>query len=165
MLPAAIAGFSTMSSAAAMPLTIIATNKNSDHSSVANLAIPVTVNTHMIGDCFSIPIFAFAVLKNFGVEEPSLYSYFVFVLYFVMAKFSAAGVPGGGIIVMLPVLEGQLGFTTEMSAFITALYILFDPVITSGNVMGNGGFALLLTKIHSFFNQQEAESTPVLDFD
>lgn len=159
MLPAAVAGFSTMSSAAAMPLTILGTQKNSENSPLANLAIPVTVNIHMIGDCFAIPIFAFAIMKNFGVEEPSFSHYFFFVLYFVMAKFSAAAIPGGGIIVMLPILESQLGFTGEMSSFITALYILFDPVITSANVLGNGGFAIALTKLHSLVTKENVIAT------
>lgn len=145
MLPAAIAGFSTMSSAAAMPLTLIGTEKNGGRS--AQLSIPVTVNVHLIGDCFAIPIFAFAVLKNFGMAEPTFLAYLIFALYFVLAKFSVAGIPGGGIIVMLPILESQLGFTGEMASLITALYILFDPVITCANVTGNGGFALALSKL------------------
>lgn len=157
MVPAAIAGFSSMSSAAAMPLTIIGAEKNSPNSPLARLAIPVTVNTHLIGDCFAIPIFAFAVMKNFGVEQPLFYSYLLFSLYFVMAKFSVAAIPGGGIIVMLPILEGHLGFTPEMASFITALYILFDPVITCANVCGNGAFALALTKLQALFTK-EAES-------
>lgn len=150
MLPAAFTGFSSMSSAAAMPLTIIGTEKNTKNPSLARLSTPITVNTHLIGDCFAIPIFAFAVMKNFGVLEPTFFTYLLFALYFVMAKFSVAAIPGGGIIVMLPILESQLGFTAEMSSLITALYILFDPVITCANILGNGGFALALNKLPVF---------------
>jgi Na+/H+-dicarboxylate symporter len=147
MLPAALAGFGSMSSAAAMPLTLIGAEKNGDNPDLSRAIIPATVNIHLIGDCFAIPIFAFAVLKNFGVAEPAFFSYLVFALYFVLAKFSVAAIPGGGIIVMLPILESYLGFTPEMMSLITALYILFDPVITSANVLGNGGFAMLIGKL------------------
>lgn len=147
MFPAAIAGFSSMSSAAAMPLTIMGAEKNVQNPMLARLAIPTTVNIHLIGDCFAIPIFAFAVLKNYGMAEPEFYSYLIFALYFVLAKFSVAAIPGGGILVMLPVLESQLGFTAEMASMITALYILFDPVITCANVMGNGGFSMVLDRL------------------
>jgi Na+/H+-dicarboxylate symporter len=147
MLPASIAGFSSMSSAAALPLTMVGVEKNVENTSLARLAVPMTVNTHLIGDCFSIPIFAFAVMKQFGCVEPAFASYLLFALYFVIAKFSVAAIPGGGIIVMLPILESQFGFTSEMSLLITALYVLFDPVITSANVMGNGAFALSIHKI------------------
>lgn len=150
MLPAALTGFSSMSSAAAMPLTIIGMEKNTKNPSLTRLSTPITVNTHLIGDCFAIPIFAFAVMKNFGIPEPTFFAYLLFALYFVMAKFSVAAIPGGGIIVMLPILESQLGFTTEMSSLITALYILFDPVITCANILGNGGFALALNKLPIF---------------
>jgi Na+/H+-dicarboxylate symporter len=146
MLPAAIAGFGSMSSAAAMPLTILGTEKNSSNKDLARSIIPATVNVHLIGDCFAIPIFAFAVLKNFGHIEPAFLDYLIFAGYFILAKFSVAAVPGGGILVMLPILESTLGFNGEMLSLITALYILFDPIITSANVLGNGGFALVLEK-------------------
>ncbi len=147
MLPAAVAGFGSMSSAAAMPLTIIGVEKNSKEPDIARAVVPATVNIHLIGDCFAIPIFAFAVLKNFGMDQPDLWAYLMFAFYFVMAKFSVAAIPGGGIIVMLPILESFLGFNGEMMSLITALYILFDPVITSANILGNGGFALTFSKL------------------
>jgi Na+/H+-dicarboxylate symporter len=147
MLPAAIAGFSTMSSAAAMPLTIIGAEKNSQNKDLAGSVIPATVNVHLIGDCFAIPIFAYAVLKNFGMSEPTFLAYITFAFYFVLAKFSVAAIPGGGILVMLPILESYLGFDATMLSLITALYILFDPVITCANVLGNGGFAMVIGKL------------------
>lgn len=149
MLPATITGFSTMSSAAAMPLTIIGTQKNAAHPDLARSVIPATVNVHLIGDCFAIPILAYAILKSFEIPEPPLFHYLIFAFYFVIAKFSVAGVPGGGIIVMLPVLESYLGFNDQMLSLITAMYILFDPVITSANVLGNGGFTLVIDKMQT----------------
>ena len=147
MLPAAIAGFGSMSSAAAMPLTIIGAAKNVKDKDLAGAVVPVTVNIHLIGDCFAIPIFAFAVMKTFGVEAVSLSSYLIFAIYFVMAKFSVAAVPGGGIIVMLPILEKYLGFDVQMISLITALYIMFDPVITALNILGNGAFVQFIDKV------------------
>ncbi len=147
MLPAAISGFSTMSSAASMPLTLMGVENNTKHKELSRAVIPATVNIHLIGDCFAIPIFAYAVLRSFGMEEPSLVSYLIFTLYFVIAKFSVAAIPGGGIIVMLPILEAHLGFNAQMMSLITALYILFDPVITSANVLGNGAFAKMIDTI------------------
>jgi len=149
MLPAGLVGFGSMSSAAALPLSIIGAEKNARNPDLARSFVPATVNIHLIGDCFAIPIFAFAVLKNFGMVEPSFYSYLTFAAYFVLAKFSIAAVPGGGILVMLPVLESTLGFSAPMLSLITALYILFDPVITSANTLGNGGFVMVLDRLFS----------------
>lgn len=148
ILPAAFVGFGSMSSAAAMPLTLLAVEKNTKYNpALAKSMIPATVSTHLIGDCFAIPIFAFAVLKTFGAAEPSFLAYLIFALYFVAAKFSIAAVPGGGILVMLPILESYLGFNSSMLSLITALYILFDPVITCANIIGNGGFAALVSHL------------------
>lgn len=149
MLPATIAGFSTMSSAAAMPLTIMGAEQNSKNPDLVRSVIPATVNVHLMGDCFAIPIFAFAILKNYGIAEPTFFTYLIFSFYFVLAKFSVAAVPGGGILVMLPILESHLGFNGDMMSLITALYILFDPVITSANVLGNGSFSLAIGKLTS----------------
>lgn len=147
MLPAAITGFCTMSSATSMPLTLIGVEKNSKDPDLARSIVPATVNVHLIGDCFAIPIFAYAILRNFGIEEPSLFTYMVFAGYFVLYKFTVAAIPGGGVIVMLPILESNLGFNSEMLSLITALYVLFDPVITCANVFGNGGFAMVISRL------------------
>lgn len=147
MIPAALSGFSTMSSAATMPLTIIGASRNAQNKSLVQTVIPATVNIHLIGDCIAIPCFAFAILKNYNLDTPDIYAYFIFTIYFVLAKFSVAAIPGGGIIVMLPILEQYLGFNTEMLSLITALYILFDPIITCFNVLGNGAFAKIIDKI------------------
>lgn len=149
MLPAAMAGFSTMSSASVMPLTIVGAEQNAKNKEIARSVVPATVNIHLVGDCIAIPIFAYAVMKSFGIAEPSLMMYLVFVFYFVLAKFSVAAIPGGGIVVMLPVLESCLGFNGEMLSLMTALYILFDPVITSANILGNGMFAKMIDKMIS----------------
>lgn len=148
MFPAAVVGFSAMSSATAMPLTIIGVNNSTNNKNLAKSIIPATVNIHLIGDCFAIPIFAYAILKNYQISEPDLVSYLIFSAYFVLAKFSVAAIPGGGIIVMLPILEQYLGFNHEMGLLITALYILFDPVITSVNILGNGVFTKMIDNIY-----------------
>ncbi len=142
MLPAALVGCGSMSSAAAMPLTILGTEKSSKNPEVAKSIVPVTVNIHLIGDCFAIPIFAFAIMKSFGMSAPDFSTYVIFAAYFVLAKFSVAAVPGGGILVMIPVLESYLGFNSEMLSLITALYILFDPITTPANIIGNGAIAM-----------------------
>lgn len=153
MLPAAIAGFSSMSSAAAMPLTIMGTEKNTRHIEVARSVIPATVNAHMLGDCIGIPIFAYAMLKNFGMPEPSLMLYAAFAVSFVLLKFTATAIPGGGMIVMLPILESYFGFNGQMLSMIMSVYILFDPIMTCANVMGNGALAMIIDKIVSFFRR------------
>jgi Na+/H+-dicarboxylate symporter len=147
MIPAGITGFSTMSSAATMPVTLAATEKNTNDEQFADLVIPTTVNIHLIGDALGIPILALAVLSLSGIPLPTIENYLLFTLYFCLAKFSVAGIPGGGIIVMLPILQKYLHLTPEMATLMTTIYIVQDPIFTSANVMGNGAFAVLIRKI------------------
>jgi Na+/H+-dicarboxylate symporter len=72
-----------------------------------------------------------------------------------MAKFAVAAVPGGGILVMLPILKTYLGFTPDMLSLITLLYFLFDPVITFMNVLGNGAFTILFQRIHKLITKHK----------
>ena len=90
---------------------------------------------------------ALAILLSFGGDLPSFSDYLIFASFFVLAKFAVAAVPGGGILVMLPILEKYLGFSGEMLSLITMLYMMFDPVLTASNVMGNGSFVMLISKL------------------
>jgi Na+/H+-dicarboxylate symporter len=150
-----------MSSAAALPLSIKAASSNlSDNANPRNdescdnaaVIISSTVNVHLVGDCFFIPMVAFVILRIFDVPPPDFGEYLVFSMRFVISKFAVAAVPGGGILVMLPVIESCLNFNQEMLGLITALYVLFDPVITSCNVYGNGAFAMICNRIFSVFD-------------
>ena len=147
--------FSTMSSSVTMPFTLSGTEKNVDPS-IARMVIPSTVNIHLIGDCFTIMILALSVSYSFGVDV-SLMDYMHFFFYFMLAKFAIATVPGGGIIVVLPLLESYLHFSPTMLSLITMLYIIFDPFITSINVTGNGAFAMIFEKVSKMFFGQFSE--------
>jgi Na+/H+-dicarboxylate symporter len=149
MLPAMLTGFSSMSSAAAMPLTLKGADENTNHNPLVKVIIPTTVNIHLIGDSLGIPSMAIAILMTFGHPFPEFSMYLNFAFYFVLVKFAVAAVPGGGILVMIPILEKHLHFSPEMSGLITALYLLFDPINTSMNVFGNGAFAILFSKLLS----------------
>lgn len=147
MAPAIITGFGSMSSAAALPLSITATEKNLSNKKNAGIIVPSVVNIHLVGDCFFIPMIALAIMLSFGMEFPGFVTYLMFSMHFVFAKFAVAAVPGGGVLVMLPILQNYLGFTPDMLGLITAVYVLFDPIITACNVAGNGAVALVFDKI------------------
>ncbi|MBP9752415.1 MAG: cation:dicarboxylase symporter family transporter [Proteobacteria bacterium] len=155
MLPAGLTGFSTMSSAATMPLTIEATDKNikeiDPQSNFAQYIVPVSTNIHLIGDGLSIALTALALLYMSGNPLPSFTTYLVFTFWYCAAKFSTAGVPGAGVIIILPVMQKYLHLTPEMMSILTTIYILKDPILTGTNVMGNGAFALLMHRIFKNF--------------
>ncbi len=147
ILPAIVTAFGSMSSAAALPLSIKAAEQNVNEKINAGIIIPSTVNIHLVGDCFFIPMMALTVMMSFGMGMPSIGTYIVFAFHFMLAKFAVAAIPGGGVLVMLPIMQNYLGLNADMLALVTALYILFDPIITSCNVAGNGTMAIIFDRI------------------
>ncbi|WP_339045557.1 cation:dicarboxylate symporter family transporter [Candidatus Mesenet endosymbiont of Agriotes lineatus] len=148
MLPAFITAITTMSSSAAMPMTLVGSEKNTKERDIIFSVIPATVSIHLIGDCFFIIILTLVIISSFNEHSLNIADHAVFLFFFLLSKFAIAAVPGGGIIVMLPVLEQYLKFSPAMLSLITTLYMLLDPIITSANVMGNGAFAMLFTKLY-----------------
>jgi Na+/H+-dicarboxylate symporter len=147
IIPATITAFSSMSSAMALPLSLKAAEKNLDNKDNAGIIVPCVVNIHLVGDCFFIPLIAITVMISFGDAFPSFNNYIMFAVHFVLAKFAVAAVPGGGVLVMIPVMQKYLLMSSDMIAIVTALYILFDPLITTCNVAGNGAMAIVFDKI------------------
>jgi Na+/H+-dicarboxylate symporter len=153
IVPAMLTAFSTMSSAAALPLSLEAAEKNTKDKVLSNSIIPISMNLHMLGDTICIPIMALIIISGFGAHTPTFTEFATFGLFFVLNKFAGAGIPGGTIMVSLPVLQKTLGFTPEMLGLITAIYIVFDPVATTGNVTANGLFVIFIQKILKFFKK------------
>ncbi|MDR1434802.1 MAG: cation:dicarboxylase symporter family transporter [Puniceicoccales bacterium] len=145
--PGLLIGFGSMSSAAALPFSLRGAKKNLTQKGNAAIIVPSIVSVHLVGDCFFIPMIALAILLSLGFPLPDLTKYLSFALHFVLAKFAVAAVPGGGIFVMLPILQNYFDFNGEMLGLITALYVLFDPLITTCNIAGNGAMAILFDKI------------------
>lgn len=150
-LAAVITGFSTMSSAATLPLTLQAAERNTGNKNLADAVIPATVNIHMIGNMITIPMLAFAMLIIYGLPFPSFSDYFTFALQVALAQFTVAAVPGGGIIMMYPYLSQYLGLDHAMLGVLYFIYTLFDASLTSSNILGNIALASFLNRILTKF--------------
>jgi len=154
MAPAGLTGFSTMSSAATMPVTIVCTEKTTKDRNFTDLIIPSTANIHMLGDDLTIVMIAMTLLSIFGLPWPGFIAFIPFAIAFSLAKLSCVGVPGGSVLVVLPVLQTYLGFTPEMISILTTIYILQDSFGAAANVMGNGAFALIIQRISHYFSKK-----------
>ena len=158
-LPAWVLGFSTLSSLVTMPVTLKAAEKNVGDKAIARLAITSTVNCHTIGDCISFMALSITVLlMSTGMQTPDLYSILMFALIFALAQFTAVSVPGGGAVIVIPLLIKYFNFSPEMVGLVTTLAVFLEPLSTSHNVHGNSAFAILLhrfvQKFHSNIKTQ-----------
>ena len=155
--PAIVTAFSTMSSAAALPISLDAAEKNTKDKVLADAVMPLTLNFHMVGDTIIVPILAMLVALTFNHPLPSVHEFILFGVFFVLNKFA-----GGTIMVTIPVLQRYMGFDDSMTAFIIALYGVIDPIATSGNVAANNFFVVIFQKIRKnikkIFNRKTTEA-------
>ncbi|MFQ3306976.1 MAG: Na+/H+-dicarboxylate symporter [Candidatus Midichloriaceae bacterium] len=146
IIPAVLTALSSMSSTIALPFSIKAAHKNTTNNGVSDFFMPATVNIHMIGDCIIIPFLTVIVLNIFGfsmaVEKMPLFAFL-----FMITKFSGAGIPGGTVFIMVPLMVKIFDFTPQMSLLITSMYIVIDPFATATSVMVNNLFVIILDKI------------------
>ncbi|MES2253028.1 MAG: cation:dicarboxylase symporter family transporter [Pseudomonadota bacterium] len=158
--PAGIIAFTSMSSAATMPFTIAATEKNLKNPKFAGMLIPATTNIQQIGDCIANALLCLVILKNFGKPIPDLWTWLPFMASFTLARYTTAAVLGGAIFIMIPLYEYYLGFTPEMIALIIALNVVLDPIITSTNVLCNGVLAIIFERVWLFISRSKEFTSP-----
>ncbi len=157
-VPSYLTAFSTLSSTATIPVTINSAVKNTGNRALANVAVPIMANVHLVGDGISTPLLALVTMQVFLGFMPDLLTYAIFVGYFCLTMLATSGVPGGGIIVMIPILKSQLGFTPEMISIITTLYLLQDAFGTAGNVTGDGALMIIIDKMLRRLGLTKAEN-------
>src|SRR5690606_3504432 len=112
--PVGVIAFTSSSSAATMPFTIVAVEKNIQDPLFAGLIIPATTNIQQIGDCIANVFFGLLILKQFGFSFPEFNVWLPFMAVYVLARFTTAGMIGGAIFILMPIYEKYLGFTPEM---------------------------------------------------
>ncbi len=150
VIPAGLLGFSTMSSLVTMPVTLETAEKNLGDKAIAQVAITSTVNCHDIGECISLSVIASAVyLMANGMIMPDFWTFTQFAFILAVAQFTGVSVPGGSVVIIIPLLTKYLGFSPEMIGLVTTIAIFMDPIGTANNVVGNSAFALIIQR---YFN-------------
>ena len=158
ILPASFTGFTTISSAASIPINIICTEKNLKDPEFARTIIPITANIHTLGSALGMTVLLTFIMYAFGYNVPAPHVFLGFAILFAISKFAVAGIPGGVALVISPLLESKLGFSPEMVGLLTSLYILIDPIGTCMNVTCNGAFAILVSKVTNSLNFSKSKS-------
>lgn len=135
-----------------MPWTIKGAAQNLDNPDLAKALIPATTNIQQIGDCIMNTFLCVLIYNHFYGHLPDFDMLLKFSCIFVLARFATAAVIGGAIFVMLPIYQDYLNFNNEMIAIILAMNVVLDPIVTSSNVIANGGlarvFELVWSKVH-----------------
>ena len=164
MKDAYLTALGTSSSAATIPVTLRQTLKNGVRHPIANFVIPLCATIHLAGSTSKITAFAMAIAftQNIGLTTGQWIG-FIFMLGVVMV--AAPGVPGGGIMAAVGILQSMLGFSEQQVALMIATYIALDSFGTATNVTGDGAIALIVDRIlGKKLDERDSRKAPSEDY-
>lgn len=158
ILPAYMTAIGTQSSAATIPVTLRSTKKMGVDKNIANFTIPLFATIHLSGSTITLTTCASAVfwLQN-GAAFPSAAVMIKFILLLGVTMVAAPGVPGGGVMAALGLLQSVLGFNEIMLSLMIALYITQDSFGTACNISGDGALSAIVDKLNKLFFKKDAE--------
>ena len=146
MLPAYFTAIGTQSSAATIPVTVRSAKKAGISPRVVDFAIPLCATIHLSGSMITITSCSVAVLFMTG-QHPDFGSLIPMILVLGVMMVAAPGVPGGGVMTAIGLLQSMLGFDESMIALMIALYLAQDSLGTATNVTGDATIATLTEHI------------------
>ncbi|KOS63870.1 dicarboxylate/amino acid:cation symporter [Lysinibacillus sp. FJAT-14222] len=145
MLPAYFTALGTQSSAAAIPVTMRQSQKTGASEKVTKFTIPLFATIHLSGSTITLVTCSLGVMLMNGMDIGfAQYVGFIFMLGITMV--AAPGVPGGGVMAAIGLLQTMLGFDETMVALMIALYLAQDSFGTATNVTGDGALAMIVDR-------------------
>ena len=151
-----IMSLSTCSSLATLPfaLKLLKEEKNIDKEK-ADVILPLGVAISKIGGAISFAALAMFTSQIYGI--PITFMQFILMLFLaLLINFSAAGLPGGGIVVGAA-YTASLGLPLGFIGIYAGIYRLLDMAYTTVNMNANINITALLSKKKSIEIQREGK--------
>ncbi len=146
MLPAYFTALGTQSSAATIPVTIQSARKNDIDEDIIDFVIPLGATIHLAGDTITLVLASMGVMLMSGIT-PTIATMIPFILMLGVTMVAAPGIPGGGVMAALGLLESMLMFGVAQQSLMIALHFAQDSFGTATNVTGDGAIAIIVNKI------------------
>lgn len=146
MIPAYMTALGTQSSAATIPVTLNCTKENKVDQDVADFVIPLGATINLAGDTITLVLASMAVMYMKG-QIPTFSVMIPFIVMLGVTMVAAPGVPGGGVMAALGLLESMLGFGNVEKSLMIALHAAQDSFGTATNVTGDGAIVIIVESI------------------
>ncbi len=146
MLPAYFTAVGTQSSAATIPVTVRSTLKNNVDEDIVDFVVPLGATIHLAGDTITLTLASMAVMMLSG-QAVTFGAMFPFIMMLGVTMVAAPGIPGGGVMASLGLLEGMLGFGSMQQSLMIALHLAQDSFGTASNIMGDGAISIIMDSI------------------
>ena len=94
-------------------------------------------------------------------QVPTLAQYIPFIFMLGVIMIAAPGVPGGGVMAALGLLESMLGFGALETPLMIALHAAQDSFGTATNVTGDGAIAIFVEKLMKRSKEKSTQTVGV----
>jgi len=147
--------FATMSSNAALPITLEDSRKCGISNKITSFVVPLGCTVHMDGTALYQGVLTIFIANAFGMPL-SITQQIQVVMIATLAAIGTAGVPGAGMIMLGTVLT-SVGLPIEGIALIMGLLTFVSPICTATNVLGDVVTALFVSKTERKYANEEPE--------
>ncbi len=148
-----LVGFTTCSSAAALPTNMSAAEKLGAHRSVTSFSMPLGNTINMDGTSLYMGICAIFVAQVYGLDL-TFGDQLTIVLMAIIAAVGTMGVPGAGLI-MMSIIFVQVGIPLEGVALIAGVDRILDMARTPMNVLGDALVAMGVSRSEGNFSDNK----------
>lgn len=154
-IPPYFTAVGTQSSAATIPVSLIAAERNGVSEQIRKFVIPLCATIHLAGSMITLTCCSTAVILILG-QTPTYSSILPFILMLGIAMVAAPGAPGGAVMSALPFFY-MIGITgEELQGLMIALYLTQDSFGTAANVSGDNAIAVFVDWFYQTKIKKEA---------
>ncbi|SHH48259.1 Na+/H+-dicarboxylate symporter [Anaerosphaera aminiphila DSM 21120] len=143
--PPAITSFATGSSIATIPVNLTAAKNIGVPKDIREIVLPIGATMHMDGTCLSSILKISFLFGIFGQDFSGIGTYLTAILISVLGGVVMSGVPGGGLIGEMLIVN-LYGFPPEAFPVIATIGFLVDPPATMINSSGDTIASMLIAR-------------------
>ncbi|MGH4124610.1 MAG: dicarboxylate/amino acid:cation symporter [Clostridium sp.] len=146
ILEPSITSLATQSSLATLPVNLKATENMGVPKDIREIVLPIGATMHMDGTVISSILKISFLFGIFGQEFSGIGTYVAALAISVMGGVVMSGVPGGGLIGEMLIVN-LFGFPAEAFPIIATLGFLVDPAATWINCTGDAVTSMVVTRL------------------
>lgn len=146
IFPVAITSLATQSSIATLPVNLNSAKKMGVPKDVRDIILPIGATAHMDGSCLSAILKISFMFGLFDMPFKGIGTYITAIIISVLSGAVMSGVPGGGLIGEMLIVN-MYGFPPEAFPIIATIGYLVDPPATMINVTGDTVASMMVTRV------------------
>lgn len=142
----AVTAVATQSSIATLPVNLEATKKMGVPKDIREIVLPIGATMHMDGTCLSSILKISFMFGIFDIPFEGIGTYVSAIILSVLGGVVMSGVPGGGLIGEMLIVN-MYGFPAEAFPIIATIGYLVDPPATMVNASGDAVASMMVTRL------------------